>query len=235
MFNSRWRTRLASLKSLEARADGDAGTPFEVESLTCPRRSSAPMLCVSAGVVAGLADCLLFECPKWQLCAIMTRHLRTTCGRDEHGPGWDRQQPGGPVTSKDRVLMCARHATLQGLRVGALAEMMDTSHAPESFRGLLLRHRGRTGLIQRDLAARVGVSLRSLQDWEASVTLPTAERLRGLIRALLEAGGLTAGRETSEARDLWAAAEREAPRLHTSFEEEWFAGLVAAHTLAAPG
>ena len=30
MFNTRWRTRLATLKPLEARADGDAGTPFEV-------------------------------------------------------------------------------------------------------------------------------------------------------------------------------------------------------------
>jgi len=29
---------------------------------------------------------------------------------------------------------------------------MDSSHAPKSLRGLLLRHRGRTGLFQRDLA-----------------------------------------------------------------------------------
>ena len=55
---------------------------------------------------------------------------------------------------------------------------MDTSHAHQLFRGLLLRHRGRTGLIQRDLAARAGVSLRSVQDWESGVNYPTAERLR---------------------------------------------------------
>jgi hypothetical protein len=41
---------------------------------------------------------------------------------------------------------------------------MDTSHAPEPIRGLLLHYRGRTGLIQRDLAALVGISLRSAQD-----------------------------------------------------------------------
>src|SRR5437870_7974072 len=112
---------------------------------------------------------------------------------------------------------------------------MDTSSGPESFRGLLLRHRGRTGLIQRDLATRVGVSRGAVQDWEAGLNYPTAERLQALIRAMLEAGGLTAGQEASEARELWAAAEREAPRMHTRFDEEWFARLLAAHADPSPG
>ena len=81
---------------------------------------------------------------------------------------------------------------------------MDTSHAPESFRGMLLRHRGRTGLTQRDFAARAGVSHRSVQDWESGVNYPTAEGLQALIRVLFESGGLTAGREAAEARELWA-------------------------------
>jgi DNA-binding XRE family transcriptional regulator len=63
---------------------------------------------------------------------------------------------------------------------------MDTSHAPESFRGLLLRHRGRTGLTQRDFATRAGVLRNSVQDWESGLSYPTAERLQRLIRALLE-------------------------------------------------
>src|SRR5437879_11736975 len=104
---------------------------------------------------------------------------------------------------------------------------MDT-HTPESFHGLLLRHRGRTGLIQRDLAARAGVSVRSVQDWEAGVKFPSAERLQVLIGALFAAGSLTTGRETSEARELWTAVEREAPRMHTPFDQEWVAGLLAA-------
>src|SRR5262249_41206138 len=54
---------------------------------------------------------------------------------------------------------------------------LDTS-PPESFRGLLLRHRGRTGLLQRELATRAGVSLRSVQEWEAGDKFPTAERLQ---------------------------------------------------------
>ena len=111
---------------------------------------------------------------------------------------------------------------------------MNTSGATESFRSLLLRCRGRTGLIQRDLAARAGVSLRSVQDWEAGVTLPSAERLQALIRALAEAGGLTTGHETREARELWAAVERETPRMHTPFDEARFGALLGGLSQAPP-
>jgi transcriptional regulator with XRE-family HTH domain len=105
---------------------------------------------------------------------------------------------------------------------------MHPSAARELFRGLVLSYRGRTGLIQRDLAARAGVSERSIQDWEAGISLPTARRLQALIGALLEADGLTEGHETLEARGLWTAAERDARRMQTPFDEEWFAGLLAA-------
>jgi WD40 repeat protein/transcriptional regulator with XRE-family HTH domain len=104
---------------------------------------------------------------------------------------------------------------------------MDSSAALETFRGLVLRHRGRTGLTQREFAERVGVHRRSLQEWEAGVTYPTPDRLQALIATLLDAGGLTVGRESSEVRDVWAAAEREAPRMHTPFDEEWFARLLS--------
>jgi WD40 repeat protein/transcriptional regulator with XRE-family HTH domain len=103
---------------------------------------------------------------------------------------------------------------------------MDLSHAAESFRGLVLRHRGRTGLTQRELAARLSVDRSTVQDWETGVKFPTAERLQALIRALLEASGLTPGRESVEAHELWAAAMREAPRMRTPFDEEWFAPLL---------
>jgi WD40 repeat protein len=72
--------------------------------------------------------------------------------------------------------------------------------------------------------------VQSLQDWEAGVKFPAAARLQHLIRIFLEAGSLTAGRERSEARELWTAAEREARRMHTPFDEDWFAGLFVAAT-----
>src|SRR5258708_15137304 len=85
----------------------------------------------------------------------------------------------------------------------------------ESFAGLLLRHRGRTGLTQRDLAERLGTTRRSIPDWESGAYYPTAERLQALILVFSESCGLTAAREGIEARDLSAAALREAPRMHT--------------------
>jgi WD40 repeat protein/transcriptional regulator with XRE-family HTH domain len=111
---------------------------------------------------------------------------------------------------------------------------MESSHERSSFRGLLLRHRTRTGLIQRVLAARIGVSLRSVQDWEAGLTYPTAERLQALVRVLLEAGGFSLGREGAEVHELWEAAAREAPRMRSPFDEQWFAGLLAARAPQIP-
>src|SRR6266849_454907 len=102
----------------------------------------------------------------------------------------------------------------------------------ESFAGLLLRDRGRTGLTQRDLAARMGADRRSVQGWESGVYYPSAERLQALIRALLESGGLTVGREMEEAEQLLTAVLREAPRMHTPLDEVWLAELLAKR--AAP-
>jgi transcriptional regulator with XRE-family HTH domain len=90
----------------------------------------------------------------------------------------------------------------------------------------LLRHRGRTGLTQRELAARAGVSLRSVQDWESGVNYPSAPGLQALIVALLNAGSFGAGRETEEAQALWTAVECEAARMRTPFDSEWITRLV---------
>ena len=68
---------------------------------------------------------------------------------------------------------------------------MDTSCGAEPFRSLLSRHRVRTGLIQRDLAARAGVSLRTVQEWEAGSSLPSARRLQALLRVLAQTSGVT--------------------------------------------
>src|SRR3981081_2026897 len=114
----------------------------------------------------------------------------------------------------------------------AMATRQAADQTGESFQGLLLRHRGRTGLTHRELAARIGVSKRTLQDWEAGVSYPGAERLQALIAAFLSSGGQALGREAAEAQELWSAALREAPRLHTPFDPTWFAELL--HRLSAP-
>jgi WD40 repeat protein/transcriptional regulator with XRE-family HTH domain len=99
---------------------------------------------------------------------------------------------------------------------------------PESFQSLLLRHRGRTGLTQRQLAARAGVSRRSVQDWEAGLNYPEAQHLQALIIAFLQSGGLTVGHEATEAETLWNAAMNHAPRMQTPFDAVWWAGAALA-------
>src|SRR5438105_12753947 len=105
----------------------------------------------------------------------------------------------------------------------------------ESFAGLLLRHRGRTGLTQRELAARLGTSRRAVQDWESGVYYPSAERLQALIVVLVESGGLTVGREAVKAHELWAAALREAPRMDRHTGPVYGVALSADGRLLASG
>src|SRR5436190_7532141 len=103
-----------------------------------------------------------------------------------------------------------------------MAKEQAADRTAESFQGLLLRHRGRTGLTQRELATRVGVSRGSLQSWEAALSYPDPQHLQALIVVLLEAGGLTVGDEATEAESLWAAALRQAPRMQTPFDTDWW-------------
>jgi transcriptional regulator with XRE-family HTH domain len=104
---------------------------------------------------------------------------------------------------------------------------MASSHAFESFRDLLLRHRGRTGLTQRELADRIGVNRRSVQEWENGSNYPGADRLEALIRALVVSGGLSAGHKAEEAQALWPAVQRDSPGTHAPFDQAWFAKLLA--------
>src|SRR5215471_18380619 len=97
----------------------------------------------------------------------------------------------------------------------------------EGFAGLALRLRGRTGLTQRDIAASLGVHVRSVQLWEAAASHPNASRLQALIRVFLEAGGFDLGSEADEAQALWLAAMAESPRLNTTFDSTWFERLLA--------
>src|SRR5215217_6479010 len=98
----------------------------------------------------------------------------------------------------------------------------------ESFRGLVLRLRGRTGLTQRELAARVGVNVSSIQGWEAGDNYPGVTSLQALIATGVQAGGFAVGHEREEAQALWAAALRDAPRFRTPFDGTWFERLVAS-------
>jgi WD40 repeat protein len=110
--------------------------------------------------------------------------------------------------------------------VESLAIMLLSPDGPgESFRGQLLRLRGRIGLTQLQLAAELDVHINSIQSWEAGLSCPSAASLRRLIAALLRLGGFGVGREQREASALWTAAQAASPRLRTPFDQTWFHGL----------
>jgi WD40 repeat protein/transcriptional regulator with XRE-family HTH domain len=104
---------------------------------------------------------------------------------------------------------------------------VDTRQRAQLFRDLLLRHRGRSGLTQQQLAERASVHWRSVQDWEKGAKYPSPRRLESLIRVLLDAHGLTPGEEMVEAEALWAATERESSRIRAPFDHAWFAAVLA--------
>src|SRR5262249_30240690 len=99
------------------------------------------------------------------------------------------------------------------------------------FTDLLLRYRGRSGLTQRQLATRVGASVRAIQGWETGDAYPETRRLQALIAALLEAGALTPGNELEEAEQMWHAVMLAAPHSHPPFEHDWFRSLTGAHAV----
>src|SRR5262249_4804413 len=105
------------------------------------------------------------------------------------------------------------------------------------FRARLLTLRGRAGVSQREVAARLGVHVRSVQAWETGISYPGAASLRRLIALYVERGTFPAGGEAAAAAGLWAAALGEAPRLKEPFDDAGFATLSAAAGPpdAAPG
>jgi DNA-binding XRE family transcriptional regulator len=98
----------------------------------------------------------------------------------------------------------------------------------DEFRGLLLRHRGRTALTQAELAAHAGVHTRSVQAWESGMSLPSTRPLQSLIVSLLAGGGFTVGQEMAEAEAMWSAVDRESPRRHAPFDRVWFTAALCA-------
>jgi transcriptional regulator with XRE-family HTH domain len=79
--------------------------------------------------------------------------------------------------------------------------------AEETFQGLLLIARGRTGLTQREVATRLGMHTRSVQGWESGANYPTAESLQLLVATYLAANGFSAANERAEAAAATSGGE----------------------------
>ena len=98
-------------------------------------------------------------------------------------------------------------------------------------RALALRQRA--GLTQGEVAALMGVGVRSIQAWEAAVSYPGADHLQQLVAVHLEHGGFAVGREMDEASALWEAARTHAPRRIIPFDGRRFESLRSTATSAA--
>ncbi len=95
----------------------------------------------------------------------------------------------------------------------------------------MLRHR--STLTQAQLAELLGLkSARMVRNWEGEFNLPTAERLRDLIRIYLERQVFVVGKEREEVRELWQVIKNwfETHNFNSEtypiFDEGWFAALL---------
>src|SRR5437763_10217953 len=92
----------------------------------------------------------------------------------------------------------------------------------------MLRHR--SGLTQAELAELLGLkSARMVRNWEGEFNLPTADRLRVLIKLYLERQVFLAGKEKEEVRQLWQIVKdwfethNFNDETYPIFDEGWFA------------
>jgi transcriptional regulator with XRE-family HTH domain len=94
--------------------------------------------------------------------------------------------------------------------------------------GIILQtYRNRARLKQLDLAELVGVSEKTIQNWEAGTTYPKTDALQKLLEVFLAYGALTPARELAEAEELWERIRWESPRLKSLFNSDWFNDLLA--------
>src|SRR5260221_12686254 len=90
-------------------------------------------------------------------------------------------------------------------------------------RALALRQRA--SLTQGELAALMGVGVRSIQAWEAAVSYPGADRLQQMIAVHLEHGGFAVGHEMEEGSRLWETGRRHGPRSSIPLDRRRFQSL----------
>ena len=82
--------------------------------------------------------------------------------------------------------------------------------------------RNRIGLTQAGLAEPLGVSVRTVKEWEAGGCYPKAERLQALIALGIQYRAFPKGCEAEEIRALWLTTGQK--RL---IDEDWLSALLA--------
>ena len=91
-----------------------------------------------------------------------------------------------------------------------------------AFGQTMLTIRIRIGLTQAGLAETLGVSRKTVGDWERGSSYPQTEHLKQFIAVALQRRAFPAGRVAEEVHALWNLAHQKAP-----FDETWLAALIA--------
>jgi WD40 repeat protein/transcriptional regulator with XRE-family HTH domain len=96
----------------------------------------------------------------------------------------------------------------------------------DRFGRLALTLRERAGLTQAEVADALGVSERSIRQWETGMAFPSADNLKKLIAIYLQYGAFAPGRERDEAHALWQQVAETASRHKGFFDDAWFDDLL---------
>src|SRR5215218_133237 len=102
--------------------------------------------------------------------------------------------------------------------------MKRSSHREQdyAFGRLMLTLRSAIGLTQAGLAQALGISRRSVADWEAGVKYPKAVHLKQFVALAVAHQAFQAGHEADEIRALWKAA-----RQKELLNEAWLSDLLS--------
>src|SRR5713101_4567214 len=102
-----------------------------------------------------------------------------------------------------------------------------------AFGQVMLTLRTRLELTQTELADMLGVTRRTVIDWEGGLTYPKADHLKQFVVLATQRQAWPFGREAEEVRALWQAA-----RQKVLLDEAWLGGLLShlqAHPASQPG
>lgn len=89
------------------------------------------------------------------------------------------------------------------------------------FGAAMLTLRTKIGFTQTVLAGHLGVSRRSVGEWEYGNSYPKPEHLKGFIELAVKCGAFHAEHEVEEIRAFWKAAHAK-----VLLDEHWLAGLL---------
>jgi WD40 repeat protein/transcriptional regulator with XRE-family HTH domain len=98
------------------------------------------------------------------------------------------------------------------------------------FGSLIQSYRRKAKLTQRQLAEMVGISKRSVLNWEAGSSYPQIHHLRQLVSIFLDRGCFNRQEEQTEAQFLWEKATSSKKEVKEAFDPAWFNSLLKEHT-----